>query len=121
MVVENIHHRFDHVYHKQLDTGVFAITSPIIVSSNNYNNNYATVGNQIQVEFSASRPIVGLPTVLIAGQTAKFINSIGPRYAASINVTAASTEGLASLLIFGYTDEERQSLHCGRRLFCVYR
>ena len=87
------------------DTGVFAITSPVIVSSNNYSSNFATIGDRILLEFSASRAIASLPTVLIAGRAATLINIVGPRYIAAVNVTAALPEGLVSILISDYTDE----------------
>ncbi len=70
------------------------VLSPVTISSNNANILYAKLGNAITLAFSANESIQ-TPAVTIAGQNATVTNPGGNSWHATLNVGAATPEGLA--------------------------
>jgi hypothetical protein len=79
-----------------------ALTSVSIASTDAISSTEATIGDEINLNFTSNIPIIA-PTVTIAGQTATVSNLQGDTWQASITVVAASPSGPVAFSIGNLT------------------
>jgi hypothetical protein len=75
------------------------LLSYISIYSNNNISSVATAGNKITLKFTSIIPLVGLPTVLIAGHTADVVAKPYNEYIATLDITDSFSDGQCNFSI----------------------
>ncbi|MCB2289673.1 Ig-like domain-containing protein [Clostridium sp. CS001] len=73
--------------------------TPVTIKSNNVNPLYAKVGDSINLSFTASEALLGLPVITIAGHSVTAIQGVGNSYTATYLMLSTDNEGIVPYTI----------------------